>query len=346
MTTSQPPTGVRETTQQVPVDGTRLAGTLAMPDRSVRAPAVLLIGGTLSDTRDGDVDPRTRPGVPSHGMYRRLAHALARDGLASFRFDRRGSGENEPGPRPDRATEIADAAAVWAWLDRQAMVSGAGAVVGESAGAYVLCRLAAEGRQPRAAVLQGALYRSIPEMIAWNYGRARDFIARGNDEREWLRRELPIEYQNGLLIDAMLRAIERGESTALVEVDGEVIERSLAGLDYDLRHPPADQFRHLACPTLVIHGAEDMNVPVDDSFATVAELWRAGNRIVDLVVLAGADHSFQLGPDNPEERLRERLSLQSFGRPFHPAYPAPIVDFLVRQLLGAGTGTGVAHAGT
>ncbi|HEU0235160.1 MAG TPA: alpha/beta fold hydrolase [Candidatus Limnocylindrales bacterium] len=336
MTTSQPAFGVRETTWHVPVDGTRLAGTLSAPADSAAAPAVLLIGGTLSDTRDGDVDPRTRPGVPPHGMYRRLAHALARAGLASFRFDRRGSGENEPGPRPDRATEIADAAAVWAWLDRHGNVSGAQAMVGESAGAYVLCRLAAEGLAPKAAVLQGALHRSIPEMIAWNYGRARDFIGRGDAERQWLARELPIEYQNGVLVDAMLAALDAGDRTVRVEHEGVVYERSLAGLDYDLRHAPADQFAHLTCPVLVIHGAEDMNVPVEDAFATIATLWRAGNRSVDLTILAGADHSFQLGPDDPEDRLRERLTLRSFGRPFHPAYPAPIVDFLARHLTHGG----------
>jgi len=336
VTTSNLPTGVRETTRQILVDGTRLTGTLAIPEVSARTPAVLLIGGTLSDTRDGDVDPRTRPGVPPHGMYRRLAHALARAGLASFRFDRRGSGENEPGPRPDRATEIADAAAVWTWLDRQTEVAGARAMVGESAGAYVLCRLAAEGIAPAAAVLQGALHRSIPEMIAWNYGRARDFIARGDAERRWLAEELPIEYQNGILVDAMLAALDAGQRTVRVEHDGVVHERSLAGLDYDLRHPPADQFAQLTCPVLVIHGAEDMNVPVEDAFATIATLWRAGNRSVDLTILAGADHSFQLGPDDPEVRLRERLTLRSFGRPFHPAYPAPIVDFLARHLAGGG----------
>lgn len=50
----------------IPVGGAVLSGTLALPE-SDRAPGVLLIGGTFSDLRDGDADPRHRPDVPPHG---------------------------------------------------------------------------------------------------------------------------------------------------------------------------------------------------------------------------------------------------------------------------------------
>jgi pimeloyl-ACP methyl ester carboxylesterase len=326
------PARFAESTHRIAVGDVELAGTLAVPRGAERPPAVLLIGGTLSDTRDGDMDPSWRPGVPPHGMYRRLAHGLAEAGIASIRFDRRGCGEST-GSRPDRAREIEDAAAVWDWLGRLPELGGALAMVGESAGAYVLCRLAAGGRAPTVAVLQGALYRSIPEMIGWNYGRARDFAARGPEERAWLERESPAEFANAMLIDAMLGAIERGEPVARVERDGRTFERSLKGLAYDLEFVPADQFQHVRCPTLVIHGGEDMNVPVEDAFSTIQSLWQSGNRSVDLAILAGADHSFQLVPDDPEERLRDRLTLRCFLRPYHPAYPGVIVDFLARQLL-------------
>jgi pimeloyl-ACP methyl ester carboxylesterase len=323
-----------ETTHRIGVDGIELAGTLAVPADVPRPPAVLLIGGTLSDTRDGDLDPGFRPGVPPHGMYRRLAHGLAEAGIASFRFDRRGCGEST-GSRPDRAREIDDAAAVWDWLGLRHELAGAQAMVGESAGAYVLCRLAEGGRAPGVAVLQGALFRSIPEMIGWNYGRARDFVARGPAEKAWLERESPAEFANAMLIDAMLTAIAEGQSVARVERDGRKFERSLDGLAYDLEYVPADQFQHIRCPTLVVHGGEDLNVPVQDAFATIQSLWQSGNRSVDLTILAGADHSFQLVPEDPEERLRDRLTLRCFLRPYHMAYPGVIVDFLVRQLLGS-----------
>ena len=93
-------------------------------------------------------------------MYRVLAEALVDAGFAVLRFDRRGCGAST-GSRPDRATEIADAANAWRWLGATPLVDGAFAMVGESAGAYVVCRLAVAGLVPPAAVLQGALHRSI-----------------------------------------------------------------------------------------------------------------------------------------------------------------------------------------
>lgn len=148
-------------------------------------PGVLLLGGTFSDLRDGDADPRNRPDTPPHGMYRLLAASLTTAGFAVLRFDRRGCGEST-GSRPDRATEIEDGLAAWRWLAAVTGVSSSIAIVGESAGAYVLCRMAAAGATPAAAVLQGALHRSIAGLIGFNAERARAWWERGPEERSWM----------------------------------------------------------------------------------------------------------------------------------------------------------------
>jgi hypothetical protein len=315
----------------LPVPGAILAGTLALPASAGPRPGVLLLGGTFSDLRDGDPDPRHRPDIPAHGMYRVLAGALAAAGMAVLRFDRRGCGSST-GDRPDRATEIEDAVAAWRWLADHPGVAGAGAMVGESAGAFVLCHVAARGPAPRAAVLQGALHRSIEELIAFNGDRARAWWERGGAEREWLWAHARREYETAVLAPRTLAALERREAVVAADDERGHFERDLTDLGYDLDHPPAGQLAHVACPTLVLHGADDLNVPVEDCFATVAELWRAGNRRVELRILAGADHSLQATPPDEDLRIRERLSMESFRRPFHPLYPGVIVDFLQRTL--------------
>lgn len=107
-------------------------------------------------------------------------------------------------------------------------------------------------------------------------------------------------------------------------------ERSVDGLAYDVALPPAEQFSVLGCPTLVLHGADDLNVPVEDAFETVGALWAVGNRDVELTVVARADHSMQSTPADEETRIRERMTFASFRRPFHDRYPGVIVDFLSR----------------
>ncbi len=314
----------------IPVGGATLAGTLSIPNGPPSA-GVLLLGGTFSDLRDGDADPRHRPDIPPHAMYRVLAEGLVEAGYAVLRFDRRGCGESS-GSRPDRATEIADALAAWWWLDRRDDVAGARVAIGESAGAYVLCRIVAAGARPTVAVLQGALHRSIAGLIDFNASRAQAYWERGAAERDWMWEHARNEYVSAVTGDAIASALASGRSSVRVEDERGTFERRVDELAYDVDYPPEEQFRFVTCPTLVLHGADDLNVPPDDAFATVQSLWHAGNRHVELTLIARADHSMQSTPADSEERLRERMSFASFHRPFHERYPGVVVDFLRRSL--------------
>lgn len=318
----------------IPADDVVLGATLSRPSGPPR-PGVLLLGGTFSDTRDGDPDPRHRPDIPPHGMYRVLGDGLAAAGFAVLRFDRRGSGAST-GHRPSRAQEIEDARRAWAWLSDRADVAGAAAMLGESAGAYVLSRLAATGDMPSAAVLQGALYRSSAGLIEFNGGRARAWYERGPDARAWLWAHARREYESAVLLEVMLAALEAGEHGTVTAADERgTFERSLAELAYDTEHPRSEQFAAITCPTLVLHGADDLNVPVEDAFATTAALWAAGNREVETVILSRVDHSMQRTPDDLDERLRQRMSFASFRNPFDARYIPTVAGFLRERLASA-----------
>ncbi len=322
----------REENRSVRVDGATLAGTLTLPTGDGPWPVTLLLGGTFCDLRDGDVDPRLFPGVPKRGIYAMLAHGLAEVGIASYRFDRRGAGESSGDLGVQRRQEVADACAVWRWVKSIPEASGKAAMLGHSAGAYVLCRVALEEGQPDAAVLQGALYRSIPELLRYNYSLARDYLRRGAEQADWVKRHAPKAYEDALMMDAILSAIESGDATAEVEIDGVVRVRELTSLQYDLDLPPEDQFRHLAAPTLVLHASEDLNVPVEDAFDTFRALRAAGNSDVELRVIPCANHSFQLDAEDYQTRVQEKVTMQNFARPFHPLYPEVVIDYLARTL--------------
>ena len=322
----------RAETRLVEVDGATLAGTLTLPTTEGPSPVTLLLGGTFSDLRDADADPRLWPGVPKRGMYAILAHGLAAAGIASFRFDRRGAGESSGELGVQRAQEVADAGAVWRWVRSLQEGNGRAAMLGHSAGAYVLCRVALEVGQPDAAVLQGALYRSIAGLLEYNYRLVREYLRLGERQAAWVKQHSTKAYEDALMMGAIVSALDEGESMAVAEIDGETRTRDLSSLRYDLGLPPEDQFRHLSAPTLVLHGSEDLNVPPEDAFDAVRALREAGNDDVELRVVPGANHSFQLDAQDFETRVREKVTMQNFSRPFHARYPGVVIDYLSRQL--------------
>ena len=321
-----------EEDRSVEVDGATLAGTLTRPTTDGPWPMALLLGGTFSDLRDADVDPKRRAGVPKRGMYKILAHGLAEAGIASYRFDRRGAGESTGEFGVERPQEVADAGAVWRWVRALPECNGKAAMLGHSAGAYVLCRVALEVGQPDAAVLQGALYRSIADLFRYNSGLVLDYMRLGEEQTAWVREHSPQTYEQALMLDAMVDAIERGDPAVEAEIDGVLRTRDLSSLRYDLDFPPEDQFRLLSAPTLVLHSSEDLNVPVEDAFDTVRALWAAGNRDVELRILPAGNHSFQFDAEDYEARVQEKITMQNFSRPFDPLYPALVVDYLARRL--------------
>lgn len=104
------------------------------------------------------------------------------------------------------------------------------AIVGEIVGAYVVCRMAAAGAAPAAAVLQGTLHRSIAGLIGFSVERARSWWELGRAEQAWLWAGARREYENAALWPALAAALEAG--------DGDVELRILSRADYSMQETP------------------------------------------------------------------------------------------------------------
>jgi len=317
-------------------DGLKLAGVLRYPDdHAGRVPAVLLVHGSLEQDRDGNLLER-RDGRPvfKKNFFLEISKRLCASGFATFSWDRRGFGDSEhPLQWGGYLADAHDAqAALEALISQEIIDSERIAVLGQSAGVYTACLLARKDPRPRAYVLQGGLYRDYEKMMAFNYRRVVDYASRSPDNLTWVE----VNDLYGLMIGLNLSQIEAKARLGDVEQD-----LNYKGLTWRLHHDPtcyseelapSRQFRYIRKPALIIHGACDLNVPVEDAFMVERELRAKGNGNVELIIIPGADHSFQAVPDDEDLRLRERMSLESFRRPYKDDYFQSLMDFLSRCL--------------
>ena len=308
-----------------------LAGVLCLPEDGRSAPAVLLLGGSGADTRDGDLEPGWPPGtpdLPAPGTLRRIAHHLAHHGIASLRWDRRGFGASGgTAEESDYTTDLEDALAAHEWLRPRASRV---AVAGHSAGALTACRVCRDGTDVAGAVFLGALASPIEEMLRWNLGRiGRHWEEFTPEQRAWLVENLPAHVVRGEGVDRYVDAAKRGDPELTLEGHGVTVRMRTARTREDLATSYEGEFGAVRCPALVLHGGDDLNVPVADALTAYRALRRAGNDDVQLTVLPGLDHYFNPVSSDP---IWDRVSLEGLRRPMARVALDTISGWAVRVL--------------
>ena len=179
-------------TEFVGAGGLRIAGTLTLPplEEGRAAPAVLLIPGLGALDRNGPVAAEppdalrdalvttvTGLGVAApNPLFRDLSESLAKEGVASFRYDKRGT---KPSPLRDGQKlsfddEVADARAALDLLSKRAEIGGGPIVLlGQDTGGIVAMRLAAGNARVKGVVAVSTPARPMNEVFAVDLARSR-----------------------------------------------------------------------------------------------------------------------------------------------------------------------------
>jgi pimeloyl-ACP methyl ester carboxylesterase len=320
--------------------GIALAGTVCLPEdaHARAAPAVVLLGGTGGDTRDGDMAPERSPDIvdpPRRGLQRRLAHELVGRGIASLRFDKRGCGAS--GGRADESdydTDLIDNVAAVRFLRSRGEIDpGRIGVVGHSAGAFNACAVVREVSDIACAGLLGAVSGTIEDLVRWNWGRvAEHWPSLSDAQREWLRKNRPREVVGAFRGEQFIEAARARRNVVTLEAEGVSVTLSTVRFRQDMERPMRPEFRHVRCPALVLHGGDDMNVRVEDALETYRALREFGNDDVELVIVPGVDHSFQPVVRDPRERAWDRFTLAPMSRPVSPVALRALGDWAERAL--------------
>jgi pimeloyl-ACP methyl ester carboxylesterase len=261
----------------IPAEGFNLGATITKPrdpGAAAKLPAVILLGGSGINDRDG-----VTFGVPTLGQ---LAGALADAGFLAVRYDKRGYGQS--GGRAESLTlsDLADdARTVVRWLgDRKDIDKKKIAVAGYGEGAMVALLAASRDRGIAAVVSIAAPSTAGAEQV--------------------------LEEQELSLNTSILPQTERDKRLALQrQVQQAVLTgKGWEGIPADVRkqadtpwfqslllYDPAKVLDDVRQPLLIVHGALDKQVPATHA-DKLAELARTEgkSKSVDVVIVRGVNH--------------------------------------------------------
>lgn len=282
---------------------TGVHGTVELPASAAPGPVVLLIAGSGNTDRNGN-----GPGVVNDSL-KQLAVALAAQGIASVRYDKRGVAASAAAATGGEAaltfTQYADDAAGWITQLKHDARFNRVIVVGHSEGALI-------------------------GLLAVNQVGADGYVSlEGAGERasNVLRRQLADRLPPQLLAEneRILVALEQGKLPGAVPP-------ALAGLyrpsvqpyliSY-FKYDPAAELGKLKVHALIIQGSSDIQVTVAD--ARKLERGRPGTPVV---VIDGMNHMLKLAQGNLQAQMP---SYTTPDLPVAPKLVDTLADFVQRR---------------
>lgn len=222
-----------------------ICGTLAIPEHPKRTPVVIIIAGSGPTDRDAN----STLGIKTNS-YKMLAAGLAKNGISSLRFDKRGIGEskasvtNEIDLRFD--TYINDVIGWIALLKQDKRFSGI-IILGHSEGSLIGMIAAEKGEVSKFISFAGA-------------GRPIDLVL-----KEQLQKQLPPDLmeESNKIIDSLKAGftVSKVNPVLLSLYRPSVQPYMISWLKYD----PAREISKLKIPVLIIQGKTDIQVSTEDA---------------------------------------------------------------------------------
>lgn len=276
-----------------------LRGTLLQPRTTQPMPVVLLIAGSGPTDRDGN-NP-----AGHNDSLKRLAMALAREGIASLRYDKRGVAASRAATPNERDLSVEQYVADAAAWGRQLKADPAFdrlILLGHSEGALI-ASLAADASQADAVVSLAGSSRPIDQVL-----------------REQLQYRLPPQLlaQSTQLLDALLA----GQTVSEVPDELQVLFRPSVQpyLISLFRQDPSAAFASLRMPALIVQGTHDIQVGVAD-----AQALQTAKPDAQLALIDGMNHVLRIVPMDLKAQL---ASYDEPGLPLANALSQALVTFI------------------
>ncbi len=282
---------------EIPVAGGNMTALVVTPEGEGPFPAMLILSGSGPTDRNGN-SPMMAGNTNSLLM---IAEALAAQGIASIRYDKRGVGENTALVSKEEDLRfddyVHDAAAWIDYANTKDTFTSIG-VIGHSEGSLI-GMIAAEQQQASSFVSLAGAGRAIDRVLI-----------------EQLTAQLP----ENLLAESedIIEQLKSGKAVDRVSPELTSIFRPsvqpylMSWLAYD----PQEELAKLNVPILIIGGTTDLQVPVED-----AKLLGNANEQAELVVIENMNHVLKSTSADRQENMA------SYSNP-----DLPLADGLIEKI--------------
>jgi hypothetical protein len=296
----QPPFPYKATEVVFDNDGIALAGTLIIPDGSGPFPAAILVSGSGSQDRDES--------LLGHKPFLVLADSLARQGIATLRYDDRGVGGSTGDPLGATTADLAtDAKAAVDFLRDQPNIEAIG-LAGHSEGGLIGPMVALDSADVEFLVLLAG--PGLPGADVLLTQTEELMRAEGAPEAivewrlDWNDDVIAIAASDMATVDAAAEMRDRlteaaADAPASMEslvTDAGIEEIVTAFTDpwmrFFLAYDPAPALEQLAIPVLAMIGSLDLQVSAAENIPALEEAL-AGNDDATTMTLPGLNHLFQ-----------------------------------------------------
>jgi uncharacterized protein len=271
-------------------------GTLTMPEVKLPVPVALIIAGSGPTDRDGN-----NPAMKNNSL-KMLAEALAKKGIASLRYDKRGIAQSQAAGASEadlRFEMYINDAREWAELLGKDKKFSQVVVIGHSEGSLIGMVASQNTIVNKYVSIAGA-------------GQAADQII-----REQLKAQPPVVLeQTNPILDELVKGntVENVPQMLMSLFRPSVQPYMISWFKYD----PQIEIAKLKKPTLIIQGTTDIQVSVEDS-----KLLSAAKPDAKLVIIDGMNHIFK----NAEaDRMK---NIETYTKP-----DLPLNENLVQAIVG------------
>jgi dipeptidyl aminopeptidase/acylaminoacyl peptidase len=260
--------------------GLTLAGTLLLPKTGARPfPAVITITGSGQQTRD---EPIPIPGLEKYGIMRQVAETLARRGIAVLRVDDRGVGSSTGVETLQTSTSrdfADDVRAQVAFLrSRPEIDPKRVALAGHSEGGVIVPMVAADDPQIAAVVLMaGTALRGDQISIS----QLNEMLERNTTMTAEEKNKQRADQKE--IINAVMTGADLSKYPAQVR---------LPWIKEFWTYDPLPTIRRVRQPILILHGALDRQVTVEQAGMLEQAARAASNKDVTVHVFPRLNHLF------------------------------------------------------